>query len=120
MRIFATLFLTSCLASLATIDAAQNKPNIVWITTEDNSASWYRLYNEKGGAPMPNIERLAKEGLVFNHAYSCGPVCSVARSTIISGKYVPGFGAQYHRKATPVAMPPGLKMFPAYLRAAGY
>jgi len=100
--------------------AAQDKPNLVWLTTEDNSACWYRLYNEKGGAPMPNIEGLAKGGLVFDNAYSCGAVCSVARSTIISGIYTPRIGAQYHRKATPVAMPTGQKMFPAYLREAGY
>lgn len=100
--------------------AAQDKPNIVWLTTEDNSACWYRLYNEKGGAPMPNIERLAKNGLVFDNAYSCGAVCSVARSTIISGMYAPRIGSQYHRKAIPVAMPVGQKMFPAYLRKAGY
>lgn len=114
------VLLSWILGSLALAQAKQDKPNIVWITTEDNSASWYRLYNKEAGAPMPNIERLAKEGLVFNNAYSCGPVCSVARSTIISGKYVPAIGAQYHRKAAPVTMPPGLKMFPAYLREAGY
>lgn len=95
------------------------KPNIVWLTTEDNSACWYRLYNPKG-APMPNIERLAKDGLVFNNAYSCGPVCSAARSTIISGCYVSGLGAQYHRKQVPVAMPGGVRMYPWYLRQAGY
>lgn len=96
------------------------KPNIVWLTTEDNSANWYRLYNPEHGASMPNVERLAKEGLVFNHAYSCGPVCSVARSTIISGCYGPRTGAQYHRRQKPVAMPEGVKMFPYYLRQAGY
>lgn len=100
--------------------AAQDRPNIVWLTTEDNSACWYRLYNPEHGAPMPNVERLAKEGLVFNNAYSCGPVCSVARSTIISGCYGPRTGAQYHRKIKPVDLPAGLKPFPAYLREAGY
>ena len=98
---------------------SKDKPNIIWLTTEDNSACWYRLYNPKG-APMRNIERLAKDGLVFNNAYSCGPVCSAARSTIISGCYVSRLGAQYHRKQVPVAIPDGLKMFPWYLRQAGY
>lgn len=96
------------------------RPNIVWLTTEDNSASWYRLYDPEHGAPMPNIERLASEGLVFNNAYSCAPVCSVARSTIISGCYGPRTGAQYHRKQKSVQMPGDLKPFPAYLREAGY
>lgn len=100
--------------------AAQDRPNIVWLTTEDNSANWYRIYNPEHGAPMPHVERLARDGLVFNHAYSCGAVCSVARSTIISGCYAPRTGTQYHRQQKRAAMPEGLKMFPYYLRKAGY
>jgi arylsulfatase A-like enzyme len=103
----------------ALICCAQERPNIVWLVSEDNSAGWLRLYSETG-APMPNIEKLAKQGLVFNHAFSCGAVCSVARSTIISGCYAPRTGTQYHRKQKTVGMPEGLKMFPWYLRQAGY
>lgn len=102
------------------LSAKQDRPNIVWLTSEDNSANWYRLYNPEHGAPMPNIERLAEHGLVFNHAYSCAPVCSTARSTIISGVYGPRTGAHYHRAQAKVNMPKGLKLFPAYLRDAGY
>ncbi|MDZ8119098.1 sulfatase-like hydrolase/transferase [Pontiella sp. NLcol2] len=98
----------------------QQRPNVVWLTSEDNSACWYRLYNTEHGAPMPNIERLAKHGIVFNHAYSCGPVCSVARSTIISGCHGPRTGAQHHRSQISAKMPKGLKLFPYYLRQAGY
>lgn len=99
---------------------AQEKPNIVWMTTEDNSALWYRLYSPETGAPMPNIEQLAKNGLVFNNAYSNAPVCSAARSTIISGVYGPRTGAHFHRPQVKVQPPEGLKLFPAYLREAGY
>ena len=95
------------------------RPNIVWVVSEDNSKHYLRLY-ESDGAPMPNIERLAKGGLVFNHAFSQAPVCSVARSTIISGCYAPRIGAQFHRRARFVPMPEGLEMFPYYLRQAGY
>lgn len=100
-------------------DQQPERPNIVWLTSEDNAIFWYRLYNPDG-APMPNVERLAKEGLVFNNCYSCAPVCSPARSTIISGCYVPRLGAHWHRKILPVTLPAGLHMFPWYLRQAGY
>jgi len=113
------IIMTLVLACLLTGYAKQERPNIVWIVSEDNSSDWLRLYN-KQGAPMPNVERLAAQGLVFNHAFSCAPVCSVARSTIISGCYAPRLGAQYHRKQQTVPMPDGLKMFPYYLRQAGY
>lgn len=99
--------------------AKQERPNIVWLTTEDNSANWYKLYDPHG-VSMPTVERLAQEGLLFNNAYSCGAVCSVARSTIISGCYATRLGAQWHRQQLPVALPAGLRMFPWYLREAGY
>lgn len=100
-------------------DDADERPNIVWLVTEDNSKHYLRLYDE-GGAEMPNVEALAKKGIVFEHAFSNAPVCSVARSTIISGCYAPRLGAQYHRRMQLAPMPEGLKMFPEYLRKAGY
>jgi len=95
------------------------RPNIVWLVTEDNSVDYLRLYTE-GGAPMPNVERLAAHGLVFNHAFSNAPVCSAARSTIISGTYGPRAFSSFHRRIVEPPLPDGLRMFPAYLRRAGY
>ena len=97
----------------------QDRPNIIWITSEDNSRDLYHIYNETG-AYTPNLERLVDHGLVFENAYSQGPVCSVARSTLITGAYAPRIGAHYHRKTKLVPMPSNLKMFPTYLRNAGY
>ena len=114
-----SFFLAILIGLLGGVSLAADRPNIVWLVTEDNSASWYRLYNEHG-AHMPNVERLAAHGLTFDHAFSCGPVCSVARSTIISGVHAPASGAQFHRAERAVQMPDGLKMFPFYLREAGY
>jgi arylsulfatase A-like enzyme len=108
------LFLLSCTAFAA------DRPNFLWLTTEDNAAHWYRLYNPEHGAPMPTIEALAAEGVIFKHAYSNAPVCSTARSTLISGVYGPRTGAIYHRPQMPLTLPQGLKLFPAYLRDAGY
>lgn len=105
------------LAALAA--AGAKRPNIVWLVSEDNSASWLKLYNENG-ISMPSVERLAENGLVFNHAFSCAPVCSVARSTIISGCYAVRTGSQFHRAQLDVPMPDDIRMFPYYLREAGY
>ncbi len=96
-----------------------DRPNIVWLVTEDNSKHHLRLY-EATGAPMPSIEALAEQGVIFNYAFSNAPVCSVARSTIISGCYAPRVGAQFHRRMELAPMPEGLEMFPYYLREAGY
>lgn len=99
--------------------ATDPPPNFVWITSEDNSKHYLKIFDPHG-VETPNIRRLAEHGLVFRHAFSNSPVCSVARSTLISGCYAPRIGAQFHRKLKTVSMPDSLKMFPAYLREAGY
>ena len=95
------------------------KPNILWIVTEDNSIHYMNLYT-MGGAEMPAISQLANQGVVFNNAFSNAPVCSVARSTIITGVYAPRIGTQYHRKMSMVKLPEHIKPLPAYLNQAGY
>lgn len=95
------------------------KPNFVWIISEDNSKHFLKLFDDHG-AETPNIEAMARDGIVFKNAFSNGAVCSVARSTLITSCYAPRIGTQFHRRSAMVPMPDGLKMFPAYLRQAGY
>lgn len=116
------LLLMFCLgawASLALTASAADRPNILWITSEDNAKYFVRAF-DPAGAPMPHVERLAAEGIKFTRAFSNAPVCSPARSALISGAYGPRVGAQYHRRARPAPMPEGLRMYPWYLRKAGY
>lgn len=74
----------------------------------------------KGGAKMPTISSLASEGVVFDNAFSNAPVCSVARSTLITGVYAPRIGTQYHRRMSKVKLPDNVKPLPVYLKDAGY
>ena len=94
-------------------------PNIVWLTTEDNSPQYMKLYNDDG-VVMPAIEKLAKDGIVFDNAFSNAPVCSVARSTLITGCYAPRIFTQFHRRTRHVPLPEGVMPFPYYLKKAGY
>ncbi|MCA9198801.1 MAG: sulfatase-like hydrolase/transferase [Planctomycetales bacterium] len=98
---------------------AADRPNIVWLLSEDNSKHFLKLFDEHG-AETPNIADMARHGLRFEHAFSNAPVCSVARTTLMTGCYAPRIGSQFHRKSQVVPLPGDLKMFPAYLRAAGY
>lgn len=98
---------------------AQETPNIVWIMSEDNSKHYLKLFDPMG-AETPNIANLAKNGVVFDRAFSNAPVCSVARTTLISMVYGPRLGTQFHRRIELANMPKDWKMFPAYLRDAGY
>ena len=116
MRIAALFF--AFLLTTQTAFAA-DRPNIVWILSEDNSKHYLKLF-DNDGAETPRIAELAQNGLIFDHAFSCSPVCSVARTTLMTSIFAPRLGTQYHRKIEPVAMPTGWQMFPALLRSAGY
>jgi len=98
---------------------SQERPNFVWIVSEDNSAHYMKLFDENG-ISTPRIEELAADGITFLRAFSNAPVCSVARSTLISSCYAPRTGTQFHRKQVAVEMPDGVEMFPAILRESGY
>lgn len=99
--------------------AQEEKPNFVWIVSEDNSKHYLKLFDESG-AETPNIAKLAESGILFTRAFSNSPVCSVARTTLATGCYAPRIGTQFHRRSKLAALPEGLKLFPAILREAGY
>ena len=92
------------------------RPNVVFLVSEDNSIHYLKHYGARFGS-MPNIEKMAEEGLTFNHAFSNAPVCSVARSTLATGVLAPRGGFQYHRKS---ALAKGVKPWTVLLRKAGY
>ena len=96
--------------------AAEMRPNIVWITSEDHGPHM-GCYGDSF-ASTPNVDRLATQGTIYLHAWSNAPVCAPARTTLISGLYPPSTGSEHMRSL--VAYPRGLKMFPQLLREAGY
>ncbi len=99
--------------------SGKKRPNIVWLVSEDNSVHYCNLYT-KHGVNMQNVNALAREGVVFDNAFSNCPVCSAARTTLITGCYGARLGTHYHRKIKKVTLPAGLEMFPYYLKQAGY
>ena len=98
---------------------AAERPNFVWLVSEDNSLHYLDLYREMGTS-TPRIAELAQQGLVFEHAFSNAPVCSVARTTLMTGCFAPRIGTQFHRRSVTVPLPDGVRMFPYWLREAGY
>jgi len=118
-RLMFGLLAASLLTGLANAVEPAKRPNFVFIVSEDNSVHYLRLYGHKLGV-TPNIERLAAEGLTFNHAFSAAPVCSVARTTLATAMHAPRVGFQYHRKSALANLPPGVKPWSAVLREQGY
>ena len=111
------VLLLAPLAALHAADApAPGRPNILWISSEDHGPHM-GCYGDPY-ATTPNVDRLAARGMLFKHAWSAAPVCAPTRTTIISGMFPPALGAEHMRSEVP--MPAGKKMFPQFLREAGY
>jgi arylsulfatase A-like enzyme len=120
MQYPARFFSTLILAWATTLSVvAAKRPNFVFLVSEDNSIHYSRLYGNDM-APMPHMEKLAEHGLVFDHAFSCAPVCSVARSTLATGMFAPKGGFQYHRKYAPATLPKGYLPWSQRLKEAGW
>ncbi len=100
----------------ATPARATDLPNILWLTSEDHGPEM-GCYGDTL-ARTPNIDGLARQGMIFNRAWSCAPVCAPARTTIISGMYPSSTGGIHMRSMVP--MPQDAKMYPEFLRKAGY
>lgn len=93
------------------------RPNILWVTSEDNSHHWIGCYGNQD-ARTPNIDGLAANGIRYRYAYSNAAVCAVARSTLILGRYACSSGTHNMRSRYPV--PDSFRTYPSYLREAGY
>src|SRR5260370_19695706 len=66
--------------------AAASKPNLVLITLDAIRADRMGFLGAKG-ALTPNLDRLAGESIVFEHAYAQAPAGVVSHATILSGAY---------------------------------
>ncbi len=93
-----------------------DRPNILWITSEDNSP-YLGSYGDPQ-AQTPHLDALASQGLRYRYAFANAPVCSTARSTLITGMYATSLGVHNHRSR--VRIPAEFKLYPEHLRAAGY
>ena len=112
--------ISACMALLlgATANSAPlSRPNILWLTLEDTSPQFIGCYGNPA-AKTPNMDRLAARGIRFTRAFANAPVCSSARSTIITGTLCERLGTGNHRSAFP--LPDAIRGFPTFLREAGY
>lgn len=84
------IFLYCVCTHNAYAQAAENKPNIILIMSDDQG--WGDLsINGNRNLHTPNIDRLAEKGVQFNHFY-VSPVCSPTRAELLTGRYHPRVG----------------------------
>ena len=94
---------------------AQVKTNVVFIIANDVSWNDIGCYGNEV-VKTPNIDKLAKEGIMFNNAFLTASSCSPSRCSIISGKYPHSNGAAELHTPLPASEVP----FPLLLKENGY
>lgn len=98
-----------------------DRPNIVWIISEDMSAQFGCYGNTD--IRTPNVDRLAAEGVRFSRAYVTAPICSTSRSALITGMYQSSIGCHHHRSGrgeVKITLPAGVVPVPALFKQVGY
>ena len=98
------------------------RPNIVVILADDLG---YRDVSYNGGAvPTPNIDKLARDGVVFSDGYVTSPVCSPSRAALVTGRYQARFGMEDTLAYAPIdprhGLPTEETTLASRLRGAGY
>ncbi|MBL0068971.1 MAG: sulfatase-like hydrolase/transferase [Chitinophagaceae bacterium] len=78
LLIFLLLLSISCLG--------QQRPNIIYIMSDDHDADAISAYN-KNLIATPNIDRLAKEGVLFTRNFVGNSICGPVRATLITGQH---------------------------------
>lgn len=122
--VFASLsFSVFCASS-----AIAQKPNIVWLVTEDISP--YLASYGDSTAKTPNLDRLAREGVRYTNLFGVSGVCAPSRSCLITGMYPTSVGTDNMRTLNTlssigipkysVVLAPQIKMFSELMRIGGY
>lgn len=95
----------------------RGRPNILWLVSEDNNP-FIGAYGDPN-ARTPNIDAMAKRGLLYRNTYSNAPVCAPARFCLLTGIHPESNAPANHMRAD-ASLPAYLKTYPELLRAAGY
>ena len=98
--------------------SAEDRPNILWLTCEDNNVNWVGCYGNPH-AETPNIDALAAEGFQYMHCYANAPVCAPSRSTWITGVHALSMGTHPMRSRYPIPHDM-IRYYPDLLKKAGY
>lgn len=99
--------------------AAADRPNIVFLFSDDHALQAISAYGDrfKDIAPTPNIDRLAKQGAIFERSYCANSICGPSRACILTGKHSHINGFLDNNNSSFDGSQP---TFPKYLQKAGY
>lgn len=97
------------------MSASKAKPNIIVFFTDQQRWDTVGCYGQEMNT-TPNLDRMAAEGVRFESAFTCQPVCGPARASLQTGKYAAELGCFRNG----IALPLGEKTLAHWLSEAGY
>lgn len=92
-----------------------SRPNILLLMADQLAARWLPAYGHDV-VDAPHLDRLAREGVVFEQAYCASPLCAPSRAALLTGR-LPSRTGVYDNAAELRASEPTVTH---HLRAAGY
>jgi N-sulfoglucosamine sulfohydrolase len=98
-----------------TVAADTSRPNIVLFLADDLGWADCSLYGDSG-IPTPNMERLARDGMTFSHAFVASPSCAPSRAALLTGLSPARNGAMFNHTLPD----PHHKRWPAWFQGLGY
>ena len=75
------------LLALVLTSARAENPNIIFILADDQGYGDVSALNPDSKIPTPNIDRIAREGMIFSDAHSSSSVCTPTRYSVLTGRY---------------------------------
>ena len=112
------LILSLC-ASFQPAAGQARRPNVVFVITDDQR--WDSLgVTGHPFARTPNIDRLAREGVLFRNFFTTTPLCSPSRAGFLTGQYARRHHVVNNDRLGQDVISHTLETFPRRLREAGY
>ncbi|MDB6028416.1 MAG: betC 3 [Verrucomicrobiales bacterium] len=95
------------------------KPNLVLFVADDHTAADCGVYGNQE-VRTPNIDRLARDGMLFRRAFAASPTCMPSRAALLTGLMPIRNGAHANNLQTESQCREGIRSLPHYLKELGY
>ena len=116
---FRLILLTLFNLFLATLAHAAAKPNVLFIAVDDLN-DWIGCLGGHPQALTPNMDRLAKRGVLFTNAHCAAPACNPSRAAVFSGLMPARTGVWSNDSVRIEKVAPKAKLLTYAFREAGY
>lgn len=106
-------------AGSAGLPAQSSRPPDVLFIAIDDLNNWLTVYNPDNPIKTPHLERLARRGVFFSHAYAAAPMCNPSRTAVMTGLRPSTSGVYTNTDSWRTILPHAVTVSQRFIRA-GY